>query len=139
MRDRLADPASEWLPSDDLLREQSYLVARGVRPMAHVGECPSDPTMMLAIVTTLEAQADESSLPFVVEHGSGSASFGYAAAGWVVELYRWLVTDKEIPQEHRGRILGLLLGYSAAAVGRFDDHAAGRRYLTATPTGSESR
>ena len=121
------DPTTDWLPSDDLLSEQSYLVARGVRPMALVGEFPSD--LMIAIATRLEAQADQDAIPFVIDLGEGHATCGYASAGWAVELYRW-VMGKEIPQEHRERILGLLLGYSPVAVASFEDRAAGRRYLT---------
>ena len=136
-RDRLADPTTEWLPSDDLLREQSYLVARGVRPMADCGDCPAEPERLARIITRLERQAEAGAIPFVVEHDDGSASFGYARAGWAIDLYRW-VLKTEVPQERRGQILGLLLGYSADEIGRYCDWDAGRRYLTATSAGSKS-
>lgn len=130
---------AEWLPSDDFLREQSYLVARGVRPMAHVSEFPAEPDLLIAVATRLESEADANSIPFVIDHGNGHASCGYAGSGWVVDLYRWTVTDAEIPQEQRARIIGLLLGYSPAAIASFEDHAAGRRYWMASPPGVVSR
>jgi hypothetical protein len=130
-RDRLGDEVAERLPSpsDDLLREQSYLVARGVRPMADLGACPADPALLDRIVTRLENKADSAAIPFVVEHDDGSASFGYARAGWTIDLYRW-VLNTEIPQERRSQIIGLLLGYSADEIGRFCDADTGRRYMT---------
>ena len=136
-RDKLTDPTTDWLPSDELLSEQSYLVARGVRTMAHIAEFPAEPGLMVIVATRLEAQADPNAIPFVVDHQDGHATCGYAVAGWAVELYRW-VMGKEIPQEQRERVLGLLLGYSPAAIASFEDRAAGRRYLASLPESASS-
>src|SRR5438552_2346447 len=92
----------EYLPSDDLLSEQSYLIARGVRPMALVGQCPADAAWVLTrVATRMEEVADPATVPFVVDHGDGNASYGFAAAAWVLDLYQWSVSDKRIPQEQR--------------------------------------
>lgn len=115
------------MPSEDLLREQSYLVARGVRPMSLIEWRRSDSPTLTRLSTLLDANRQAGALPFVIDHGDGNASYGYAAARWVVELYEW-VSNKEIPQERRDSILGLLLGYSVAAIGDHLATASIRRY-----------
>jgi hypothetical protein len=115
------------MPSDDLLREQSYLVAKGVRPLALVVEGRSSLASGLA---HLERFSLDGNLAFVIENEAGDADAGYARAGWVVHLLYWL-RNTEIPQERRAQILGLLLGYSADEIGRFSDADAGTRYLQA--------
>jgi hypothetical protein len=122
--------ADASLPSDDLIAEQMYLVARGVRPMALVGWSTADPLVMLRVATRLESVADPGVLPFVIDHQDGSATFGYAAARWVVDLYEWLVRDNVVPQEHRERITGMLLGYASEAISRYEDSGTGRRFLS---------
>ncbi len=122
----------EFLPSNDLLSEQSYLVSRGVRPMALVGHCSAEQLVMLRVATRLERQAEPTTLPFVIDHGDGTASYGYAAARWVLDLYEWIVTDKHIPQEQRERVHGLLLGYASSAISQYEDQSFGRRFLPAT-------
>src|SRR6266545_5266457 len=109
----------DFLPSPDLLNEQSYLVARGVRPMAVVGQCSADELVMLRVATRLEEEADANSIPFVVDHHDGHASYGYAAARWALDLYEWAMSETDIPQAQRDRIVGLLLGYAVHAVSRF--------------------
>lgn len=130
--------ADASLPSDDLIAEQMYLVARGVRPMALAGWCTADPLVMLRVATRLESAADPSALPFVIDHQVGSATFGYAAARWVLDLYEWLVSDKAIPQEQRERITGLLLGYAAEAVARYEDSGTGRRFLSPSESAGQA-
>lgn len=131
-RDNTAMLGDDFLPSDDLLSEQSYLVSRGVRHLALVGLCPSDEPIMVRVATRVEQQADPTTLPFVVDHQDGTASFGYAGARWVLDLYEWSVSDKQIPPEQRERIHGLLLGYAAGAVSQFEELGSGRRFLGAT-------
>jgi hypothetical protein len=109
--------AISWppLPSDDALREQAQLVARGVRPLALVGSCSLDRAS--AVRHYLLRLGVPGAIPFVVPHGDG-AECGYAARAWVVETLTWVWT---VPERHRHRVLGLLLGYSAEAIGQFDE------------------
>jgi len=125
--------ADALLPSDDLITEHAYLVARGVRPLALTGWCPADAVVMLRVTTRLESAAETGALPFVIDHQDGSASFGYAAARWVLDLYEWIVRDTAVPQEQRERITGLLLGYAPDAISRYEEGVTGRRFLS--PTG----
>jgi hypothetical protein len=89
----------------------------------------SDTVALIRLSTLLDECREDGSLPFVVDHRDGSASYGYAAARWVVELYEWVMADKEVPQEKRDCILGLLLGYSVPAIRVFEENAPIRRYL----------
>jgi hypothetical protein len=126
--------------SEGLLREQAYLVARGVRPIAIVGQCRSSPAVLLRAQTLLDNSSDVGAIPFVVDRGDGCADLGYAGARWAVDLFSWIVKDAQdaIPNEHRNRILGLLFGYSIEAIRLFDDRQAGRVYLDLTASaGSE--
>ena len=118
------------LPSEDVLREQAYLVARGVRPLSLAGHChPGDmPDLLLRIATQLERHAEARSIPFVVDHGDGVASYGYAESRWALDLYEWSVRDPSVPQEQRHRIIGLLLGYGAPAVSHYEEEGSGRRF-----------
>jgi hypothetical protein len=113
--------------SDDTLREHAYGVARGVRPLALVEEFPSEPLLMLRAATRIEAVSD-GCVPFVVDHGDGFASCGFAASAWAVDLYRWVRTTDDVPQPHRDQVMGLLLGYSVEAVSRFVEFRSGRHF-----------
>jgi len=115
----------------ELLREQAYLVARGVRPLSLAGHCYVDEDTsecLLRIATELERHAEPHVTPFVVEHGDGVASYGYAESRWALDLYEWTVSNPAVPQEQRHRIIGLLLGYSTPAVSRHEEEGSGRRF-----------
>jgi hypothetical protein len=116
--------------SDDLIREHAYLVARGVRPLAIVGQCRADAVTMMRTATRIEALSEPGAIPFVCDCANGSAEFGFAAEPWAVDLFQWLMRSDEnaVPSEYRHRILGLLLGYSTAAVREFESNTAGRRF-----------
>ncbi len=109
------------LPSADLAREQAYLVSRGVRPRALLGASYL-PMSVDAVREQLASwgQHHPEALPFVLVGGDGSTiHFGYAAAAWCVDLYRWLLT---VPDEaQRERIEGLLLGYGPREIERHDE------------------
>ena len=121
------------LPPDEVLFEQAYLVARGVRPLSLAGHVHvDDESSLLAIATRIERFAQTSVVPFVVDHGDRVASFGYASTRWVVDLYEWAVRDPAVPEEHEHRIVGLLLGYGAPAVARYEEEGSGRRFATAS-------
>jgi len=87
---------------------------------------------MTRVATRIEAWAETGALPFVLDLGDGTASFGYAAAGWPLDLFEWATTEKDIPQVQRERIIGLLLGYAVSAVSRFDEDVSGRRFQPVT-------
>ena len=122
---------AELLPSSDLLAEQAYLVARGVRPLSLVGHCAADPMLMLRVATEVERQTCPGAVPFVLDHGDQTASFGYAGSAWALDLYEWAVTEALVPEDQRHRITGLLLGYSVPAIARHDDECSGRRFAYA--------
>ncbi|HEY4894946.1 MAG TPA: hypothetical protein VII01_02550 [Solirubrobacteraceae bacterium] len=124
------------LPSGELLAEHAYLVARGVRRIALAGHChlpdAQSEISLLTVATEIERYSAADTIPFVVDHGDGVASFGYADSRWALDLYQWVVSDPAVPQEQRHRIIGLLLGYGAPAISRHEDEGSGRRFATAT-------
>ena len=113
--------------SDDAIAEQSYLVARGVRPLALLGHVTAESMLMLKVSTRIETLAEVTVVPFVSDRGTGVADVGYAAAPWVADLFRWASHEAEEP--HLGRILGLLLGYSAYAISEHESRQS-RRWFT---------
>jgi hypothetical protein len=137
---KLLATAPSDLPSysAELMREQAYLVARGVRPFALLGHCVGTQVMMLRVATSLEAAAIPGAIPFVVDRKDGFADFGFAAKRWALDLYRWAVVEKEnaVPDEHRHRVLGLLLGYSAEAIEAFEQERSGRLFTDPAPATS---
>lgn len=123
------------LSSDDALAEQAYLVARGVRRLSlaghsHVADDASDE--LLRVATRIERHAAPNAIPFVIDHGDGTASYGYADSRWALDLYEWAVKNPSVPQEQRHRIVGLLLGYSTPAVSSHEEEGSGRRFAFAT-------
>jgi hypothetical protein len=125
------------LPSDDALHEQAYLVARGVRALSLAGHChvDGDHDVLLRIATQLERYATTPAIPFVIDHGDGMASYGFAESRWALDLYEWTVSDPSVPEQQRHRIIGLLLGYGAPAVSRYEDEGSGRRFATTESRG----
>lgn len=108
------------------LHEQSYAIARGVRPLALVGQCEADAGIRSRVLAHLSTHCDAGAVPFVCEREDGTAEYGYAAAQWAIDLYRWTVNEKAdntLPLNQRHRIIGLLLGYSAAAISDFETAA----------------
>lgn len=127
---------AEMTASDDLLREQAWLVARGVRSLALVESIPADHVQMLMAASRLEAAADRMTcLPFVLDRGDGTADCGYACGTWALDLYRWASTSREVPPMQADRIRGLLFGYGPEAIRSHEETGSGRRFLlpTASP------
>lgn len=112
--------------SDDLIHEQAYTVARGVRSLALVGHCPADSITMLTTATRIEQLAIPGAIPFVIDRGDGVADFGFARASWAIDLYRWMTNNDAVPEVHQHRIVALLLGYDPLAVREFEELASGR-------------
>ncbi len=122
------------LPADEVLAEQAYLVARGVRPLSLAGHCQllvDGSTLLLRVATHLERYSIANVVPFVVDHGDGVVSYGYSGAHWALDLYEWAVKNPFVPQEQRHRIIGLLLGYGAPAIARYEQDGSGRRFSAA--------
>lgn len=117
------------MPNQDVLAEHAYLVARDVRPIAIAGHFHTDGASTLRIATLVEGAAPaEEVVPFVIDHGDGTGSFGYAANRWTLDFYEWSVTDRSIPEQQKHRIVGLLLGYSPVAISRYEESGSGRRF-----------
>jgi hypothetical protein len=114
------------------MSEQAYLVARGVRPLSLIGNCPANELTLLRVATRIEAAAGPGVVAFVIDHGDETASFGYAGAAWAIDLFEWANDPTQVPQEQRHRINGLLLGYSVPAISRHEDETSGRRFASAT-------
>jgi len=131
---------SPSLPSEEVLREQAYLVARGVRPLSLAGHCfLGEGDLLLRVATHLERHAEANAIPFVVDHGDGAASYGYAGTRWALDLYEWTVTDPSVPEEQRHRIIGMLLGYGPPAVSRYEEEGSGRRFAITSCGGSVAK
>ena len=124
---RVDTPAVEL--SRELIREQAYLIANGVRPLALLGSCQAEPRTMLRVTTQLESAAEPDAIPFVLDRGDGCADFGYAASSWALDLFQWVSrADNGIPARQKHRIRGLLLGYGVEAIRSFEERSCGRLF-----------
>lgn len=129
------------LPPRQTMNHEAYLISRGVRPVALIGHCPPDPLVMVRVRTRLhEARDGLDVLTFVLPDHSpgGHAAFGYASHRWAVNLLAWLYSG-EVPRPRVHEILGLLLGYSAPAIGRHQesDGLWEFDFAAASPEGSQ--
>jgi len=112
----LDPPVNRWnvgTESADLLREQAYLIERGVRPLAATGTC-GDRTPDSVVQELHGGAAGARVIPFALPGGI----CGYASHAWVVDLVRWADSG---PRVQRDRILGLLLGYKPDAIRQFEE------------------
>ena len=106
--------------TDDLIKEQAYLVSRGVRPLALLTPVGLDSKEMEGAFVRLGQTVGGDAIPFVLpRRDADCAMTGFAAAQWVIHLLRWSYDHAPVRQHHR--ILGLLLGYSVEAIARHDD------------------
>ena len=108
-------------------QEHAYLVARGVRPLAIVGNCPAQDIEMFRVVAKLEDLGCPGAIPFVFPRNDGNADYGYASGAWCIDLLRWTESDA-VPAQHRHRIIGLLLGYSVDAIRMHEELSCGRLF-----------
>ena len=100
--------------SDDAIREQTYLIERGVRPVATFGTVPIE--LAESVYARLASCSPSPRvIPFVIDRGGGRAICGLARNRWCVDIIRWIHTDKVAP-EYRAMVLGLLLGYSSESI-----------------------
>ncbi len=105
------------LPSPDLVREQAYLVSRGVRALALLGTCEPDQAEEARGLLVVHGQHYPEALPFLLNDGD-ACHYGFAAAAWCVDLYRWAQGQ---PETQRERIEGLLLGYGPREIERHEE------------------
>ena len=131
------------LPSDEVLANEAYLVARGVRPLALIDrQVPAGETRAIRYRTRLEraAQGSPEAVAFVVvtRAAPGSVIGGYAAHGWVIDLLKWALSP-EVPGARSHEILGLLgllLGYSPQEIADHQERYRGMWDLAGGPAGS---
>lgn len=106
----------------DLIREQAWLISRGVRPLALLESTSGDEKeMQKAFLALCETHGGgrENAIPFVIPRGDfPAAARGFASHEWVIELLKW--TYGNAPERWKHCILGLLLGYSAEAISDHD-------------------
>ena len=81
---------------------------------------------MLRVATRLETiAAAEHVVPFVIDRGDGTADCGFAASRWVIETLQWA---NGLDEPYRGRVRGLLFGYSAFAIQDFEQRQSIRSF-----------
>lgn len=122
------------LPPVDVLNEQAYLVARGVRLLAVAGvvedtiENLVDVRQMLYEASVESAGSQERvPIPFLIKTpGTNLVNLGYASHESVVDVYEWLLGGT-LPGQMVIRVMGLLLGYSGEAIAQFECMQAGQR------------
>ncbi|MGA2037220.1 MAG: hypothetical protein ABSH04_06520 [Acidimicrobiales bacterium] len=103
----------------DLLREQAYLVERGVRAIALAGICSVTDKADVANALAIAGAYSPGAVPFILLKEDGLADYGYGASRWAIDLYAWAL-GPEVPSAQSERIFGLLFGYSAEAIERFE-------------------
>jgi hypothetical protein len=112
--------------STDLVREQAYLVARGVRSLAVIGGCDDTCEAIQEAETALSVTAQGKVISYVVPSGGQGMLYGYASHAWVVDLFRWALAD--CPEHHAHRVIGLLLGYNPDSIREFEELRSGVRW-----------
>ena len=125
------------LPSVEVVSEQAYLVARGVRLLAIVGAVKDDPELVATVSQMLYEAAVESAgsqarvpIPFLTKcSGTNLVDLGFASHEWVVDVYEWILSGY-VPDQMVGRVMGMLLGYSGDAIMQYERMQAGQRVST---------
>lgn len=114
--------------SDDLILEHALLVSRGVRYLALVDSTGINPEEMAEAWKRLAyVLGPDYALPFVLPDSGGRyANAGYAADQWAIDLFEWIHREGP-PLRFRHMIIGMLLGYSSAAIAKHDAHQFGGR------------
>ena len=111
--------------SDFFFLEHMFLIDRGVRPMCMLSIFHGDDDTMGEVYTKLCSMLDMyeypdhgTVIPFVSRREDGIVECGYAGSEWAIDLFKW---STNLPNPQRGRIHGLLLGYSTEAIRKFDE------------------
>ena len=122
------------IPSAEVVGEQAYLVARGVRLLAIAGVIEDTIERLVDVRQMLYESAVESAgsqervpIPFLIKNpGTNLIDFGYASHEWVIDVYEWLLGGT-VPDQMVSRVMGVLLGYSGDAVAQYEYMQAGQR------------
>lgn len=115
--------------SNDSVREQVYLIERGVRSLALIGTCENgskSPNQIADELDNFGLFNLTNTIPFVIE-AHDKIYYGYSNAKWAIDLFKWVMIT-EMPEIQRDRILGLLFGYSIEAIAHFEDSKSGRLF-----------
>ena len=120
------------MESEDLINEQAWLIARGVRPLALLDTCNLDEKEMVNRFQWLNQKTVDPAIAFVLPRKDfPCAMTGYAAAPWVIELLAWSYEHAPLKQQHQ--IMGLLLGYSASQIAEHDAREFAGKPITDEP------
>ena len=93
--------------SDDLINEQAWLIARGVRPLALLDSVDKNSVAMQRAFQHLIEKTIDPAIPFVLSREDiECAMMGFAGAQWVIDLLTWSYRYAPLHQHHR--ILGPL-------------------------------
>ena len=96
--------------------EQAYLIDRGTRPMTLLPQRVHDELPDKEIIDRLASLSASypGAIPFVLRDSQKSVTqCGFASHRWVIDLFRWAQT---VPEPYQDWIVGLLFGYSPAAI-----------------------
>lgn len=126
------------LPYNDLINEPAYPIARSASPMALIGNIALDAGAAhdgwnmrqsycrLKYTETGKACGNEV-IPSLIRRKDGTAAdYGFAARPWMIATFQW--SSKNAPQPHLNRLLGLLPGYSPAAIAAMEESETGRLF-----------
>jgi hypothetical protein len=135
LSERITEP--KGLVAEEAMFEAAYLVERRVRPIALCGTAIiRNEIEKMRLVQHLNIVAQGKDVKqFVVDFGDGTAQYGFASAGWVLDLYQ-RVLFADIPAIQKERIFGLIFGYGIESIARYEDLSNGRLILA--PISSES-
>ena len=99
--------------------EHAYLIDRGTRPMTLLPERTYDESSPEEVIKKLSVLSASypGAIPFVI-HDSKSkiTQSGFATHRWIIELFEWA---QSVPEPYQDWILGLLFGYSPAAIDNY--------------------
>ena len=121
MEPNTAPTPPKGLPPVTTLQNEAYLISRGVRPAALLGSVPlAEADNTFIYLRQYYHTFWPAALPFVIPRTDfPCAMAGFAAAPWVIGLLTWSYAHAPMRSHHC--ILGLILGYSPAAIQAHDD------------------
>ncbi len=106
---------------NDMCRAHALLVSKAGRFVSVIRDLdPQAQASLMDAALQVERNSLPGCRPFQVTRPDGRVELGYATAQWVIELYRWLVTESRIPELQRRRMLAVLLGFGAESIGTME-------------------
>lgn len=109
---------NECRKNDELTHiiEQAYLIDRGTRPMTLLPQRTYDECSAEEMTDRLSALSTSypGAIPFVIRDSQSNVTqCGFATHRWGIDLFGWAQTA---PRPYQDWIMGLLFGYSPAAI-----------------------